>query len=117
MKIEASNGKPELSKAHLDSVSILKYFLGADDRLETLIMCKVDDTEITTTDFELYQALGSLKSYDSVQHARLVKFLENVDVLSYRLQTGNRKRVLTHEEVERLRHAALKMAKDVDGGK
>jgi hypothetical protein len=108
MRIETSSGKPELNRIHLDAVSILKYFLAKDEQLETLIMCGTGETGMSTTDFELYQALGSLKSYDAIHHAKLVKFLENVEVVSYTLQTGNRRAILTHEQVARLRELALK---------
>lgn len=118
MRITITSGSRELNKVHLDAVAILKYFLGTDNRIETLVLCRTEGTEITATDFELYQALGSLTSYGLAQHAKLVKFLENVDVLPYRLQTGNRKKILTHETVDALRQSALRTigTNDTNGG-
>jgi len=109
--------KSELGRIHFDAVSILKYLLGTDDKLDTLITCKADGAEITTTDFELYQALGSVKQYDAIQHSRLVKFLENVDIVSFKSLSGGSKKILSHDEVEQLRQAALKDSTNVSGGK
>ena len=111
---ENSGKQAVIRKVKLDALAILKYFLGLDEKLDTLITCKADDAEITATDLELYQALGSLKAYDSIQHSRLVKFLENVDIVSFRSLTGSSKGILTHEKVEELRKLAL-MKKDIGG--
>lgn len=104
MKIEI-NGNTQ--KQMLTAVDILRYLMGTDERLDTQITCGISDEQLVTTDFELYQAVGSIKDYDNFTRNKLVKFLENVDVATRRLNQGN-KTILTHEMVETLRTKALK---------
>lgn len=85
--------------------AILKYLLGTSEQIETLILCKDDTVDLSTTDYNLYQALGSVQGYNNIIRAKLVKLLENVDVSSYRAQKG-KKKILTHERVEELRKLA-----------
>lgn len=82
---------------YLTSESILKYFLNKSETLDTLIMCKGNEINITTTDFNLYEALGSIEDRDNFNINKLIKFLETV-----RIEPGP-KRILTHERVEELR--------------
>jgi hypothetical protein len=86
----------------LTAEDILRYLLGTDDAIDTLVKCKRKDEIIIVTDKELYEALGSLKSYDSFSLPNLVKFFENVTV-----REDTRKRILTHERVDELRKSAL----------
>jgi hypothetical protein len=85
----------------LDAEDVLRYFLGADDRIDTLIKCKLSEERIVTTDQNLYQAFGSLKNEDGFKMPSLVKFFESVEI------NPSRKYILTHERVEELRKLAL----------
>ncbi|MBI2664345.1 hypothetical protein HYX10_03315 [Candidatus Woesearchaeota archaeon] len=114
MKIEISNGAERTETRQqsrhayfLAAEALLKYLLGKSDRISTLIMCRGMDTELMTTDYELYKAFGSIKSYDDVTRMKLVKLFENVDIVSHRKENREEKRVLTHEQVEQLRKQAL----------
>ena len=92
---------------------ILKYLLGTDEKIETAILCKPENTELVTTDLVLYEAFGSTKPYDNVQLNKLTKLLENVHVFSHKQQTGSEKPILKEERVEQLRKVALnKKSKD-----
>ncbi len=115
MMAEASSGSRARQQYFLAAEALLKYLLGTSERISTMIMCKVPGTDLVTTDYELYQALGSVRNYDSLTRARIVKLLENVDVLSHRKETGGEKKVLTHERVEELRKIALKSEDDKNG--
>ncbi len=87
--------------------AVLKYFLGTSDRIDTLIKCKPDDIELMCYDQSLYEALGSLKDYDEFNFRKLVKFLESVDVISFRKHVKKPKPILTDERVDQLRKKAL----------
>jgi hypothetical protein len=91
----------------LTAETILKYLLEANERISTMILCKEPDTDLVTTDYELYQAFGSIKKYDGLAHAMLVKLFENVDIISHRKENNEEKKILTHERVEELRKIAL----------
>ena len=103
---DESNQK-QMQQYFLKAEAILKYFLGTSEKISTMIMCKGSTYDLATTDYELYQALGSVTSYDNVAKAKLTKLLEAVDVLSHRRETGEGKKVLTHERAEELRKIAI----------
>ena len=92
----------------LKASAILKYFLESDDEIDTLITCKPADVELMCYDISLYEALGSLKEYDNFNMRRLVKFIESVEIISFKKNVNQEKPVLTHERVEELRKEALK---------
>ncbi len=117
MKTNAGNGGESRARQQyfLAAEALLKYLLGTSGSISTMIMCKTADTDLATTDYELYQAFGSVKNYDGVTKARIVKLLENVDILSHRKETGEEKKILTHERVEELRKLALKSEDDKNG--
>ena len=92
----------------LTAEAILKYLLGTSDKIETMIMCKDADTELATTDYELYQAFGSVVNYDKLAHAKMAKLFENVDVFPHRKDRGEEKKILTHERADELQKLALK---------
>lgn len=94
-------------KMYLKPEALLKFFLEADDKIDTLIKCKGSEIELVTYDHDLYEALGSLKDYDSLDVRKLIKFFEVVDIISYRKSSGKEKPILTHERVEQLRRLAL----------
>ncbi|MGC9032711.1 MAG: hypothetical protein ACP5H9_04900, partial [Candidatus Woesearchaeota archaeon] len=88
------------------SATLLKYFLNTDDYIDTLITCRGTELELTTHDYNLYEALGSLKSYDNFNINRLVKLLEVVKITPYENKEG--KNILTDKRIEDLRKEALK---------
>jgi len=102
-----SNSSGMRQKMFLDSETILKFFLGTDDKIDTLIKCKGTEIEMLTYDYNLYEALGSLKPYDEFKMNRLIKFLEVVDIISYRKNRNADKPILRDERVEALRAIAL----------
>ena len=73
----------QTSRQYLNAQTVLKYLLG-DEEIDTLITCKNDQTNFVTYDHDLYQALGSLQKEDEFKQHRLVKFLENVDIVSFK---------------------------------
>lgn len=91
----------------LSSEAILRYLLGNDEQIETLILCKQEDVELLTTDHNVYEALGSTKQYDNININKLTKLLEVVDVISYRQKTNTNKPILKDERVEELRRSSL----------
>ena len=112
MRIEIRRGglkqvSSQKKQVMLNAAAILKYLVGNDEKIETMIMCKDPHLSLATTDNEIYNALGSLKPYDSFKINRLTKFFENVDVRSFRQNTGSEKPVLTFERADELRKSAL----------
>ena len=101
-----THGHRHVNRYFLKASDILKYLLGNDDKMDTLIMCKTSDSIIQTTDNELYRAFGSLRKCDEVERARITKFFESVQI------TSSPKRLLTHEEVEELRKESIKIRGD-----
>jgi hypothetical protein len=94
-------------KYFLTAEAILKYLLATDDKIDTLITCKPDGVDITTSDYNVYEAMGSIVSEDNVQLNRLTKFLEVVDVVSHRQTQRQEKPILKEERVAALREHAL----------
>ena len=97
----------QANRRFLASEQILRYLIGNDEALETLILCKPADVELATSDFSLYEALGSVKPHDSFALNKLTKLLEAVDVVSYRYAKRSSKPILKEERVEELRRQAL----------
>ncbi len=91
----------------LSSEAILRYLLGKDEMIETLILCKPEDVELITTDHNVYEALGSTKPDDNVNISRLTKLLEVVDIISYKEKANAPKPILKDERVEELRRSSL----------
>jgi len=85
---------------YLTSEAILKYFLNVSEHIDTLIMCEGTELNLTTTDFNLYEALGSLEERDNFNIGKLIKFLEVVHI-----EQGTKK-ILTHKRVDELRKLA-----------
>jgi len=98
--------KPKENQKFLDSVTILKYLQGTDDKIDTLIMCK--PIKLITTDFNLHEALGTIPK-DKFKLNKLVKFLETVKVVSYENVHHKPKPVLTDARV-------LQLASEVKNG-
>lgn len=104
----SQRGTPNIANTiMLTSEMILKYLLGADEKLETAILCRPENTEFVTTDMSLYEAVGSIKPYDNIQLNKLTKLFEVTHILSHKQQTGSDKPILKEERVEQLRKIAL----------
>ena len=105
MRIKVNNGRNRnKQKVRINPETILKYLIGNDDDVDTLIMCRSSEIELTATDKDLYEALGSIKQYDHIKLNKLVKLLEVVDIVS----VGGEKPVLKDERVDELRKRALR---------
>jgi hypothetical protein len=113
MKVPINNNSPEYFEEHkqrqrifLSSTTLLKYFLNTDDYIDTLITCRGTELELVTHDYNLYEALGSLKPYDNFNLNKLIKLLEVVRITPYENKEG--KSILTDKRIEELRKEALK---------
>jgi len=99
-------------KIYLKAEIIHKYLSGDDDT-ETLIMCKPETMELVTTDQSLYEALGSIEKKTELNYNKLVKFLENVDVMSFKQALRKERKILKEERVAEIRkkskHAKVKI--------
>jgi hypothetical protein len=101
---ESDTRRPNsLSELFLDSGKILRYLIGGDEKLETLIICNPEGLRFMTTDQEVYHALGSVKDYDAFRLNKLAKFFEAVSI-----RTVAKKKLLTDDVVEKLREEALR---------
>jgi len=113
MRINIKNGNNRATqKMILRPEALLRYLLTDNDKLDTLIMCKGSEIELTTSDFALHEALGSIKAYDNFRLNKLVKLFEAVKVISHENLTGRKKSVLTEKRVDELRKLALKKPED-----
>ncbi|MBU2560998.1 MAG: hypothetical protein KKD17_01780 [Nanoarchaeota archaeon] len=92
-----------LNEYFLDAGKILRYLIGNDEKLDTLIICNPYRQRFVTTDQEVYHALGSVKEYDTFRLNRLSKLFEAVSV-----RTVARKQLLTDDTVDKLRADALR---------
>jgi len=97
------NKRTTVNEYFIEAGHVLRYLIGNDEKLDTLIICNPHKQRFVTTDQELYHALGSIKGYDEFKQNKLVKFLEMVSV-----RAVAKKQILTDEIVERLREYALK---------
>ena len=95
-------------KMFLGSEAILKFFLGTSDEIDTLIKCRGSEVELATFDYNLYEALGSLKPDDEFKLNKLINLLEVVDIVSYKLNRHMEKPILKDERVDEIRAIALK---------
>ncbi|RMF55419.1 hypothetical protein D6745_02435 [Candidatus Woesearchaeota archaeon] len=96
-------------KMFLKAEGILKYLEGNNDKIDTLIMCKPNNIELVTTDQSLYEAVGSVKDKTKINYAKLVKFLEVVNIVSFKEKMQKPRTILKEERVKELR-------KKVSGG-
>lgn len=108
MNIKDGNNARQKQKIVLDSATILKYLIGKDEKIDTLIMCKNSEIDLITMDFNVYEAIGSVNEKDDFRLNKLAKFFEAVDIVSYRARKGE-KPVLTDKKVEELRKALEKV--------
>ena len=101
--IPVEHRRSALNELYLDAGKVLQYLLGVDDALDTLITCNPQRLRLTTTDQEVYHALGSIRDTDNFRLNRLTKFFESVSI-----RTVARKQVLTDALVAKIRLEALK---------
>jgi hypothetical protein len=106
MKIE--NNGMQKQKIYLKPGGIMRFMLGTSKKIEDMVLCKANDVDLVTTDQDLYEALGSIKDYDTFNHRRLVKFLEVVEIGSLERVKGIKRTILTDERVEEIRKISLK---------
>jgi len=92
-----------LNELYLDAGKILRYLIGSDDSLDTLIICNPNKLRLTTTDQEVYHALGSVKEYDAFKLNKLAKLFEVVS-----MRTVAKKKLLTEDILDKLRLEALR---------
>lgn len=92
----------QIKKRHLSSAEILRYLITPDDEMESLILCKSTEIPLTTTDQEIYEALGSIKPYDPFKLNKLAKLFEVTEIQPVK------KTILREEHVEELRKLALR---------
>ncbi|MBW3003115.1 hypothetical protein KY328_04025 [Candidatus Woesearchaeota archaeon] len=99
----------------LKAEAILRYFLGTSDKVETLVMCKPNNVDLVCYDQSLYEAIGSLNPEEKQDALRkLTKFLESVEVVSFREKTNNERIILKQERVDELRSAGGKNGTEKD---
>jgi hypothetical protein len=104
MEYEEEFEKPVEQKEYvLLPSAIVRYLIGKDDEIETLILCKGSEVTLKTTDKAIYEALGSIKPCDDFKLPKLVKLFEVA-----KIQAAKEKPILTDERVEEIRNAALK---------
>jgi hypothetical protein len=92
----------------LTSEMILQYLLGTNEHVETLIMCKPDGIDLVTMDYNLYEALGSIRPDDNIQLNKMTKLLEAVHVVSFKEKNARDKPILKEQRVEELRKLCVK---------
>ena len=98
MKIEIKNNQKQ--KMFIKAEAIMKYLTAKSDELDTLIMCKSAEVELMTNDNELYKGIGAITEKNKIDFNRLVKFLEVVDIRSYKKFHSKDKPILTDKDVQ-----------------
>ena len=99
---EGEKMNKQTQKMHLKAEAIYKYLMNLNDKLDTLVTCKEDNITLIATDQGIYEALGSIENKEDINVARLIKFLEVVDIYSYKEKFGDKK-ILTDERVKEIR--------------
>ncbi|MCK4589472.1 MAG: hypothetical protein KAT77_03455 [Nanoarchaeota archaeon] len=97
-------------KMFLRAESIYKYLMGLSDKLDTLIICKPENTVLMTYDQSIYEALGAIEDRTKIDYNKLIKLLEAVEIQSFREKVGERK-ILKQERVDELRGEATERDK------
>lgn len=99
----ARRERSALKEYFIEAGMILRYLIGSDEKLDTIIICNPHRQRFVTTDQEVYHALGSVKEYDDFTLKKLSKLFETVTI-----RPVARKQLLTEELMEKLRAEALK---------
>lgn len=104
MEYQEEFEKPEAGKEYaLLPSALLRYLIGKDDEIDTLVLCKSSEVKLVTSDKAIYEALGSIKQYDDFKLPKLVKLFEVT-----KIQSAKEKPILTDKRVEEIRKSALK---------
>ena len=106
--VTATHGMEQRKRVYLTPEAILRYLITDNEALDTLIMCTSAEVDIYTTDRDVYEALGSIRPYDTFKLNKLTKLFEVVEVLKAR------KGILTDKRVDDVRKLAL-MKEDKQG--
>ena len=101
--IDDQKGESSIREAYLSAATILRYLVGDDDQLETLIMCNPANQNFVTTDQDLYNALGSVKTGDKFTMNKVIKLLEVT-----KIRPAKKRVILKDEWVDKTRFEALK---------
>jgi len=108
MQPQAGSGTQQTKQViALTSEMILQYLLGTDEKVETLILCKPENTELMTTDHNVYEALGSTTQQDNIQLNKMTKLFETVHIVSFKERNRKEKPILKEDRVEELRKSAI----------
>ena len=110
------NNNIQQEQFFLSAPAILRFLITEDEKLDTLIMCRSNSIKLLTSDQCLYEALGSVKDYDSFNQKKLVKLLEVTEIVSSERQLKRRRQILRHEAVDDIRDLALKNKGDEKNG-
>ncbi len=102
INIEENYGKTR-ETVNLTTNLILRYLITEDDALDKIIILNPNNYKITTTNINLYEALGSIKPYDEFKLNKLTKLTENTFI-----KTIGKPEVLTEKRVDEIRKQALK---------
>ncbi|TKJ17888.1 hypothetical protein CEE44_05200 [Candidatus Woesearchaeota archaeon B3_Woes] len=94
-------------KYFIKAEKILKYLITDDDETDTLITCKSSEIDLVTSDYDVYQALASIKEYDNFNLNKLKKLFEVVEIVSYAQNMKKGKPILKDEDVKILRKSVL----------
>lgn len=96
-------------KLILNAPVVLRYFITDKSEIEKVLLAgSGDGNKMATSDLALYEALGSVLEDDRFNWRKVVKFLENVQIVSHENVTGTRKKILTPNRVEEIRKEALR---------
>jgi hypothetical protein len=110
MEYQEESEQPESAKEYaLLPSAILRYLIGKDDEIDTLIMCRSSEVKLVTSDKAIYEALGSVKEYDDFRLPKLVKLFEVA-----KIQSAKEKPILTDKRVEEIRASALKTKEEAE---
>ncbi|MBT7902996.1 hypothetical protein HN587_03960 [Candidatus Woesearchaeota archaeon] len=102
-----STTRMPMKRLYLTSEAILRYLIGNDEDLNTLIICKHTQFSLETDDHAIYESMGSIKEQDDFKLNKLVKLFEVV-----KIHSGKRQGILTEERVELIRKEALRKKDD-----
>lgn len=98
---------PKKQVIYLKAEMILQYLEGSNDKLDTLVLCK-PEVKLVTSDQSLYEALGAVNNKTNIQYQKLVKLLENVEIMSYEKTFGFPRHIMSFERVTELQKSISK---------
>ncbi|MBN2567427.1 hypothetical protein JXB02_05070 [Candidatus Woesearchaeota archaeon] len=90
-------------KLYLTAEALHTFLTDGSDSLDTLIMCRSAEVELTTSDQSLYEAVGSIEDKGAINLSKLAKLLEVTKTRSYEEMFKRQRMVLTPERAEAIR--------------